>query len=317
MGSVNPSIDLAHDGDIAVVTIDNPPVNALKHEVRAGLIEAFQRVRNDAGVKAAVLACAGRTFSAGADISEFGKPRRSPGLIEVIETIEETGKPVVAALHGTPLGGGFELALGCHYRVAAPGTRVGLPEIKLGLLPGAGGTQRLPRLIGPERALAAHPLRQPDAGRGADRRTASSTRSSTGDVVKEAIAFARKVVAEKRPLTRVRDREDRLAAARADPSGFTRAADASTKRARGLRAVAACVEVGAQQLRQAVRRGPGARARAVHGAPDERGVARPAPHLLRRARGPEGAGHAGRREAARGAQEAASSAPAPWAAASP
>ena len=146
MGSVNPSIDLAHDGDIAVVTIDNPPVNALKHEVRAGLIEAFQRVRNDAGVKAAVLACAGRTFSAGADISEFGKPRRSPGLIEVIETIEETGKPVVAALHGTPLGGGFELALGCHYRVAAPGTRVGLPEIKLGLLPGAGGTQRLPRL---------------------------------------------------------------------------------------------------------------------------------------------------------------------------
>src|SRR3954449_13633802 len=106
MGSVNPSSDLAHDGDIAVVTIDNPPVNALKHEVRAGLIEAFQRVRNDAGVKAAVLACAGRTFSAGADISEFGKPRRSPGLIEVIETIEATCHSVMAGLRPTTIGGG-------------------------------------------------------------------------------------------------------------------------------------------------------------------------------------------------------------------
>src|SRR5215216_5149261 len=241
MGSVNPNIDLAHEGEIAVVTIDNPPVNALKHEVRAGLIEAFQRVRNDAGVKAAVLACAARTFSAGADISEFGKPRRSPGLIEVIEAIEETGKPVVAALHGTPLGGGFELALGCHYRVAAPGTRVGLPEIKLGLLPGAGGTQRLPRLIGPERALqlilSGNPTPVEEL-----KEDGVVDAIVTGDVVKEAIAFARKVVAENRPLTRVRDREDRLAAARADPSGFTRAADATTKRARGLRAVAACVE---------------------------------------------------------------------------
>ena len=219
MGSVNPSIDLAHDGDIAVVTIDNPPVNALKHEVRAGLIEAFQRVRNDAGVKAAVLACAGRTFSAGADISEFGKPRRSPGLIEVIETIEETGKPVVAALHGTPLGGGFELALGCHYRVAAPGTRVGLPEIKLGLLPGAGGTQRLPRLIGPERALqlilSGNPTPVEEL-----KEDGVVDAIVTGDVVKEAIAFARKVVAEKRPLTRVRDREDRLAGGACGPFGL-------------------------------------------------------------------------------------------------
>src|SRR3954471_1997884 len=241
MGSVNPSIDLAHDGDIAVVTIDNPPVNALKHEVRAGLIEAFQRVRNDAGVKAAVLACAGRTFSAGADISEFGKPRRSPGLIEVIETIEETGKPVVAALSGTPLGGGFELALGCHYRVAAPGTRVGLPEIKLGLLPGAGGTQRLPRLIGPERALqlilSGNPVPVEEL---LDDGVVDAI--VTGDLTQEAIAFARKALAENRPLRRVRDREDRLTAARADPGAFRRAADASTKRARGLRSVAACVE---------------------------------------------------------------------------
>ncbi|HZB38151.1 MAG TPA: 3-hydroxyacyl-CoA dehydrogenase NAD-binding domain-containing protein [Beijerinckiaceae bacterium] len=241
MGSVNPSIDLAHDGEIAVVTIDNPPVNALKHEVRAGLIEAFQRVKNDAGVKAAVLACAGRTFSAGADISEFGKPRRSPGLIEVIEMIESVGKPVVAALHGTPLGGGFELALGCHYRVAAPGTRVGLPEIKLGLLPGAGGTQRLPRLIGPERALqlivSGNPTPVEELAQ-----DGVVDAIVPGDLRQEAIAFARKVLSERRPLTRVRDREDRLSAARADAGAFTRAADASTKRARGLRAVPACVE---------------------------------------------------------------------------
>ena len=241
MGSVNPSVDLRHEGEVALVTIDNPPVNALKHEVRAGLVEAFERVRNDAGVKAAVLACAGRTFSAGADISEFGKPRRSPGLIEAIETIESTPKPVVAALHGTPLGGGFELALGCHYRVAAPGTRVGLPEIKLGLLPGAGGTQRLPRLIGPERALrlilsgAPTPVEELVEDGVVDA-------IASGDVTAAAIAFARKVLAENRPLKRVRDREDRLAAARSDAGAFTRAADALTKRNRGLRSVAACVE---------------------------------------------------------------------------
>ena len=241
MGSVNSSIDLRREGEVAVVTVDNPPVNALKHEVRVGLIEAFGRVRDDAGVKAAVLACAGRTFSAGADISEFGKPRRSPGLIEVIETIESVGKPVVAALHGTPLGGGFELALGCHYRVAARGTRVGLPEIKLGLLPGAGGTQRLPRLVGPERALQLIVSGNPTP---VEELLQDGVADATvqGDVVQEAIAFARKVLAENRPLTRVRDREDRLTAVRADPTGFTRAADAAVKRARGLRAVAACVE---------------------------------------------------------------------------
>src|SRR5829696_2763356 len=241
MGSVNPSIDLRHEGEVAVVTIDNPPVNALKHEVRAGLIDAFQRVKNDAGVKAAVLACAGRTFSAGADILEFGKPRRPPGLIETIETIESVGKPIVAALHGTPLGGGFELALGCHYRVAAPGTRVGLPEIKLGLLPGAGGTQRLPRLIGPERALqlilAGNPVPVEELIE-----DGVVDAIVAGDLTQEAIAFARKAITENRALQRVRDRDDRLAAVRANPKAYDNAAAALTKRTRGLRSVAACVE---------------------------------------------------------------------------
>ena len=153
MGSINASIDLRRDGEVAAVTADNPPVNALKHEVRDGLAEALKQARDDGEVKAVVIACAGRTFFAGADITEFGKPPQAPSLHDVIAAIEAMPKPVVAALHGTALGGGFELALACHFRVAVPGARVGLPEVKLGLLPGAGGTQRLPRLVGPEKAL--------------------------------------------------------------------------------------------------------------------------------------------------------------------
>src|SRR5438132_8550511 len=168
MGSINASVDLRRDGDVAVVTADNPPVNALKHEVRAGLTEALMQARDDGAVKAVVIACAGRTFFAGADITEFGKPPQTPSLHDVIAAIEAMPKPVVAALHGTALGGGFELALACHFRVAAPGARVGLPEVKLGLLPGAGGTQRLPRLVGPEKALqmivTGEPIGAADAG---------------------------------------------------------------------------------------------------------------------------------------------------------
>ncbi|OYV82928.1 MAG: 3-hydroxyacyl-CoA dehydrogenase, partial [Acidiphilium sp. 21-68-69] len=140
---------------VAVISIDNPPVNALGHAVRTGLIEQLAAAEADASVRVIVLACKGRTFSAGADITEFGKPPRAPGLHEVIERFDNCRKPVVAALFGTTLGGGLELALGCHYRVAVDSARMGLPEVKLGLLPGAGGTQRLPRLIGPEKAVAA------------------------------------------------------------------------------------------------------------------------------------------------------------------
>ncbi|MBO0712991.1 MAG: enoyl-CoA hydratase/isomerase family protein, partial [Acetobacteraceae bacterium] len=142
------SVDWRQDGDVAVVTIDHPPVNALNNAVRAGLIEALARARRDASVAAVVLTGAGRTFIAGADIAEMDRPPQSPSTADVIAAIELAAKPVVAALHGTPLGGGFEIALACDYRIAAPGTRMGLPEIKLGLIPGAGGTQRLPRLVG-------------------------------------------------------------------------------------------------------------------------------------------------------------------------
>ena len=138
--------------DLAIATVDNPPVNALSQAVRAGLLDAVDRAER-AGSKAVVLHCAGRTFIAGADIREFGKPAKDPWLPEVIDRIEAFERPVVAAIHGTALGGGLELALGCHYRIAVPSARVGFPEVLLGLIPGAGGTQRLPRLVGAEHAL--------------------------------------------------------------------------------------------------------------------------------------------------------------------
>jgi len=147
------TIDTERRGDVLVLTIDNPPVNALGSAVRHALGEAVAEAQRDVGVAAVVIHGAGRLFSGGADIKEFGHPGGEPGLAQLVEAIEAGGKPIVAALHGTVLGGGLELALGCHARVAAPSARLGLPEVKLGLLPGAGGTQRLPRLVGVAKAL--------------------------------------------------------------------------------------------------------------------------------------------------------------------
>src|SRR5438128_165032 len=236
MGNINASVDLRRDGEIAIVTVDNPPVNALKHEVRAGLTGALRQICDDAAVKAAVIVCAGRTFFAGADITEFGRPPQAPGLGDVIARIEAMPKPVVAALHGTALGGGFELALACHFRVAVPGARVGLPEVKLGLLPGAGGTQRLPRLVGPEKALQMIVTGEPIAAAEA-RADGIIDEIVEGDLTAAAIDFARRVVREGRPLRLVRDREEKLIG-----EGFADAAETLTRRLRGREAPAACVE---------------------------------------------------------------------------
>lgn len=140
-------IHITTEGGIAVIEIDNPPVNAASQAVRQGLLAAIRQADADQGVRAVVLCGAGRTFVAGADIREFGKPPQPPSLPEVVEVIETAGKPVIAALHGTALGGGLELAMAAHYRIALASTRMGLPEVGLGILPGAGGTQRLPRLV--------------------------------------------------------------------------------------------------------------------------------------------------------------------------
>jgi 3-hydroxyacyl-CoA dehydrogenase len=236
-----PLVELRRDGNIAVVVIDNPPVNALKNELRAGLIEACANARDDASILAIVLACAGRTFIAGADITEFGKPSRPPSTIDVVAALDTMPKPVVAALHGTALGGGLEIALGCHFRVAAPGTRLGLPEIKLGLIPGAGGTQRLPRLIGMAKALpmilGGDPI---DAKAALELGLVDAIVS--GDVTAGAIEFARKLVTEKTPLRRARDIEDKLADMRADRSKFDELVAAQMKRSRGMHAPAGAIE---------------------------------------------------------------------------
>jgi 3-hydroxyacyl-CoA dehydrogenase len=236
MGNINASIDLRRDGRIAIVIADNPPVNALKHEVRSGLSQALRQAGDDASVEAVVIACAGRTFFAGADISEFGQPPQAPSLGEVIAQIEAMPKPVVAALHGTALGGGFELALACHFRVAASAARMGLPEVKLGLLPGAGGTQRLPRLIGPEKALRMIVTGEP---LGAAQALADGIvdEIAAGDLNTAAAAFGRRAVAERRPLRLIRDRDDKLIG-----EGFADAAATLTQRLRGREAPAACVE---------------------------------------------------------------------------
>ncbi|AOE86084.1 3-hydroxyacyl-CoA dehydrogenase [Pseudomonas sp. TCU-HL1] len=146
-------VRLARHGSIAVVRVDNQPVNALSQPVRAGLLQAFADAGQDSSVELVLLYCDGRTFIAGADIREFGQPPQAPLLSDLTLAIENCVKPTLAVLHGSALGGGLEVALACHYRIARRDTRVGLPEVKLGLLPGAGGTQRLPRLAGVELAL--------------------------------------------------------------------------------------------------------------------------------------------------------------------
>ena len=174
---------------IAVVTIDNPPVNATSHKVRQGLWDALEQTSRDDRVRAVVLHCAGRTFIAGADIKEFDQPPREPSLPDLLHKIETASKPWIAAIHGTALGGGLETALACHYRVAATKAKLGLPEVALGLIPGAGGTVRLPRLIAPDKALEIIAGGKPiSAQMAADLGLADQLTES--DLLGDAIAFA-------------------------------------------------------------------------------------------------------------------------------
>ncbi len=183
--------------DIGVITVTNPPVNALSHAVRQGLHDAIQGAQHDAS-KVLLIICGGRTFIAGADITEFGKPPREPFLPELCNTIEASSKIVVAAIHGTALGGGLEVALSCHYRCAAPDAKVGLPEVKLGLLPGAGGTQRLPRLIGARPALDMMTSGNPvDAAQAAN--LGLIDRIVDGELGTAALAWCRELAAQDAP----------------------------------------------------------------------------------------------------------------------
>ncbi len=228
-------------GSVGVITIANPPVNALGFPVRKGIFACLERAEEDADVTALVLIGAGRCFSAGADIREFGGEPEPPALRDVIEKVRDCPKPVIAAIHETALGGGLELALGCDYRIGAPSARVGLPEVKLGLVPGAGGTQRLPRLIGVEPALRIILGGEPVP---AEEALALGILDEVveGDLADGAVAYAERLVAEGRPAHRTRALDDRPAEAAGAPGVFDRTRKSIEKWARGLIAPNLCIE---------------------------------------------------------------------------
>ena len=198
------SVTMQKDGDVAVIIVNNPPVNALSWHVRQGLEDNFAAALADDSVKAIVLRCDGATFIAGADISEFGKPPRGPDFNAVLNSIEAASKPVVAAIHGTALGGGLETALVCHYRVAVPSAKLGVPEVKLGLLPGAGGTQRLPRIVGVEAAATMTSTGDPLPAAKAKELGLVDELAGEDSLAADAIAFARAKIADGPRPTRER-----------------------------------------------------------------------------------------------------------------
>ncbi|KQM72101.1 3-hydroxyacyl-CoA dehydrogenase NAD-binding domain-containing protein [Sphingomonas sp. Leaf20] len=227
-----------HD-DVLVIISNNPPVNALGAAVRQGLEAAIKEGVADASITAMVIRCDGRTFFAGADITEFGKPMVEPGLPTVVDMIEASSKPVVAAIHGTALGGGCEVTLGCHYRVAVPSAKIGTPEVKLGLLPGAGGTQRIPRIAGVKLALEMTAKGDPISAKKALDAGLIDKIVGEDSLEADAIAFAREV-ATKRPLPRASEKT-----AQADPDAVAAFKKENARRFRNFDAPAAniaCVE---------------------------------------------------------------------------
>jgi 3-hydroxyacyl-CoA dehydrogenase len=203
-------ISTRRHGDILIVTSNNPPVNALGHAVREGLVKAIEEADGDDAVKAVVIRCDGQTFFAGADISEFGTPKSfaPPMLPQVVDIIENCTKPVVAAIHGTAFGGGLEVALASHYRVAVPSAKLGVPEVKLGLLPGAGGTQRLPRVAGVKKALEMAAMGNPIGAKEAHE-VGLVDRLIEGDLEQHAVAFADDVK-DARPIPKASERQDKI-----------------------------------------------------------------------------------------------------------
>ncbi|MEP5765985.1 MAG: 3-hydroxyacyl-CoA dehydrogenase NAD-binding domain-containing protein [Halieaceae bacterium] len=233
MTALTDMADFCIEGGIAIITIDNPPVNVLSQGVRQGIKDGVAQALADESVNAIVLICAGRTFIAGADITEFSGGLSEPDFHAVMRDMENAGKPLVAAIHGTALGGGLETALCCHYRVCDSGARFGLPEVNLGLLPGGGGTQRLPRVVGAEKALQMMVL-------GSQIDSSEALHSGLveevfeGDLRAGAIAFAEKIVAEAAPLQKIRDRDDKLQSAREKPALFDDFRKAIARKTRGF-----------------------------------------------------------------------------------
>ncbi|HUW60234.1 MAG TPA: 3-hydroxyacyl-CoA dehydrogenase NAD-binding domain-containing protein [Candidatus Bathyarchaeia archaeon] len=229
-------VTYSRTNSVGFIIVDNPPVNALSAGVRRGIVACLEKGISDPGAKALVLMCAGRTFIAGADITEFGRPFEAPDLNDVIMALEGSTKPVIAAIHGTALGGGLETALGCHFRCAAASAQFGFPEVKLGLVPGAGGTQRLPRVAGVKAALEIISSGNPiPASRALE---AGIIDEIIDDKLEGAAGFAEKVVSENRPLRKVRD----ISTGPQDPGIFDEFRKGLAKSKRGFEAPQRCVD---------------------------------------------------------------------------
>ncbi|MBW2369305.1 MAG: enoyl-CoA hydratase/isomerase family protein [Deltaproteobacteria bacterium] len=241
MVAITDMVDFDTKGKVAVLTVDNPPVNALSQGVREGLNNGLKMAMDDSAIGAVVIVCRGRTFIAGADITEFGKPFKPPHSSEIFEKIESTDMPVIVAIHGNALGGGLEVSLTCHYRVAVASAKFGLPEVKLGLLPGGGGTQRLPRLVGPEKALemivGGAPIGSAEA-----LEIGLIDEIVNGDLTDGAVAFAEKIVAEGRPLPLLSRKHEKVEAARGKPEIFANFRKSMARRIRGFDAPEACIQ---------------------------------------------------------------------------
>jgi len=227
-------------GTVGIISVNSPPVNALSHGVRKGISDGLDQAAADAYVKAVVLICEGRTFIAGADITEFSKPMEEPDLNQVIAKLEAFEKPVIAAIHGTALGGGLELSMGCHHRCAVASAKCGQPEVNLGIPPGAGGTQRLPRLAGVEKAVEMI----------AGGRPISATEGHAlglidkiieGNLLDGAVAFAESLPSDGTALRRVRDMDEKVQGV--PPEVFDAARKFMAKRMRGFDAPQRCIDL--------------------------------------------------------------------------
>ena len=234
MTSINDVTTIEKDGNISIITLNSPPVNALSAPVREGLHKGITEARNDGESEAIIIICEGRTFIAGADISEFGQEPKGPSLFEVQEFIEDSNKPVIAAIHGTALGGGLEVALTCHYRIAVPSAKCGLPEVNLGLLPGAGGTQRLPRVVGVEKALQMVTSGQHIPAKQCLEMGLVDEIAAEDGLREDSINFAKKIVSENRPLVKISEMNDKVEAARGNENIFTDFRASIARRARGF-----------------------------------------------------------------------------------
>jgi 3-hydroxyacyl-CoA dehydrogenase len=230
-------VTFSKEGNIGLIIVNNPPVNALSQAVRQGIKTGVEKGIADKDILAMIIICEGRTFIAGADIREFGKPMMEPFLPAVVQYIEDSPKPMIAAIHGTALGGGLEIALGCHFRIAAPTAKVGLPEVKLGILPGAGGTQRLPRLVGPQAALDMIVSGNPIAAQKAQT-IGIIDEIADGDLKAAALTFAKKVISEKRPIKKISS----LAAKVDNPAMFEEYAKSIARKQRGFLAPFQCIK---------------------------------------------------------------------------